>query len=639
MRKRKKGVTRTDASGYAGSILYVNLSTGEIRKETSDLNLEHKFLGGLGMDLKLAYDRIKPETEPLSPENPIIIGAGPLVGTMAPGAARVYSVTKLPANNAVGWGGGGGCDFAAMLKYSGYDHIIVEGKADRPVYLKIFDDDVEICDAGKLWGKTQGEAVDGLKAEYGRPLGVISMGQSGENLVSFAMGFVDKYSTIGRGGLGAVMGSKNLKAFAARGTGGIKVADRKKVKELIDGVYARIRKYPKLEDAQKYGFLNFMPIIPKEDYLKIKKGRVACIGCPVGDKDILKMKKKGSKKFTKKYTGTAVNMFLPGILGGHDLNVSTELTDIMDEYGLDMFETYGVLMFANSLYEHGKLTADELGTEGIDFKNFDAIKEWFRKITYREGFGDFLADGLGPMLEKYGEGTEEYAPCVSKGLLVYQSVRGPVPSKTFSPFEMGMIVLPRGPAAAPGGSSPLYFTYGRPLEWIQGHFDRMGIAKDAQERILKEKHGVNINIGRLTKYAARFLYTCGCMGTCGRGQINRFYSAKLHAALYSAVTGFETSPEELKRAADRVQNLEKVANVREGFSRKDDLPPERWFEEPQHLDYYEKVSLGREIIYEFLDDFYDEMGWDIEKGIPTKKTLLDLDLKEEAEDLESRGLL
>ncbi len=627
-----------DAFGYTGSILHVNLSTGEIRKEASDLDLERKFIGGLGMDFKLAYDHISPGTDPLSPENKISIGVGPMIGTMIPGAARVYSVTKLPVNNAIGWGGGGGIEFGAWLKYSGYDHVLIEGKADRPVYLKIFDDDVEICDAGELWGKGQGDTVDGLKAIYGRPLGVLSIGQSGENLVKFSMAFIDKYSTIGRGGLGAVMGSKNLKAIAARGTGGVKVADRKRFKKLIEGIYKRVKGYSALKDAQKYGFLNFMPIMPKEEYMKIKKARVACVGCPVADKDILEIKKGRFKGFTK-YTGTAVNMFLPLLYGGHDFDTATKLTDILDEYGLDMFEAFGLLDFANSLYQHGKLTASEMGSEGIDFKSYEALEEWFHKLAYREGFGDILADGFGPVIEKYGEGIDEYAPCVSKGLLAYQGVRGPVTSKTFSPFEMGMVVLPRGPASAPGGSSPLYFTYGRPLDWIQGHFDRMGIEKDAQERILTEKHGININIGRLTKYAPRFLYTCGCMGTCGRGQINRFNSTELQAELYSALTGFETSPEDLNRAANRVQNLEKVANVREGFSRKDDHFPERWFDEPQHLDYYEKVSITKEIAYEFLDDFYDEMGWDIEKGIPTKKTLLDLDLKEEAQDLENRGLL
>jgi len=626
-----------DAHGYAGSILYVNLSTGEIRKEASDLDVERKFIGGLGMNLKLAYDRIRPGTDPFSPENLVIIGAGPLVGTMVPGAARVYSVTKLPANNAVGWGSGGGVEFGAMLKYSGYDHIIIEGKADRPVYLKIFDDDVEICDAGQIWGKGQGEVVDGLKAEYGRPLGVLSMGPAGENLVKISMGFIDKYSTIGRGGLGAVMGSKNLKAIAARGTGGIKVADRKKFKELIEGVYARIRKYPALKDAHKYGFLNFMPIMPKEDYLERKKARVACIGCPVGDKDILKLKGK-FKGFTK-YTGSAVNMFLPQLYGKHDFDTAAKLMDTLDEYGLDMFDTFGLLDFANELYEHGKITADELGSEGIDFKSYDVLEEWFRKLAYREGFGDVLADGLGSVLEKYGDGTEEYGPCVSKGLLAYQGVRGPVVSKTFTPFEMGMAVFSRGPASAPGGSSPLYFTYGRPLEWIAGHFDRMGIEKDAQDRILTEKNGAKINIGRLTKYASRFLYTCACMGTCGRGQINRFNSTVLQAAFYSAVTGFETTPDELRRAGDRILNLEKVLNVREGFSRKDDRFPERWFDEPQHLDYYEKVRITREMAYGYLDDYYDEMGWDIETGIPTEETLRDLGLHEAVADLKQRGLL
>jgi aldehyde:ferredoxin oxidoreductase len=626
-----------NAYGYTGAILHVDLTTKKIEKRPLDLDMARQYLGGLGLNFRLGYDLIKPGIDPLSPENPIILGAGPLVGTIVPGASRVYSLTKLPTSGGWGWGGGGGMEFGCMLKNAGYDHIIIEGRSDRPVYLKVFDDDVELCDAQSLWGLGSGETVDALRKRYPRPLGVTSIGPGGENQVKFAMAFIDKLGTLGRGGLAAVMGSKNLKAIAAKGTQGVKVADRKEFRRLFKGLYERIRKYPGLKRAHKLGFLNFMPAIPEEEYLKIKKARLACIGCPIGDKDLLQATE-GRFKGLNMHT-TSVNIMIPQIYSqAHDYNACMALLNILDEHGLDMFETFGLLEFADNLYKNGMLTKNDLGSEGIDFDDFDELAGWFDRIAMRQGFGAFLAEGFSTVMEKYSNGIDAFEPCVSKGQLAYQGIRGPVPSSNFSPFEMTMAVLPRGPASAPGGSSPLYFTFERPLQWIQGHFDRMGIPRDAQERILTEKDGMVINVGRLTKYAHQFLYAMGSLGLCGRGSISRLYSNQLHAELYTAATGFETSPEELSTAIERGINLEKAANFREGFTRKDDRFPERWFEEPLAKDYYNKVDITKEIALGQQDDYYDEMGWDQELGIPTRNKLLELGLDFVVDDIEERGL-
>ena len=181
--------------GYAGEILHVDLTEGKIEKEELNPDIAEKFLGGLGTNTKLAYDLMKPGAGPLSPENPLIIGVGPLVGTYAPGASRVFLTTKLPINNAVGWCGGGGMYFGCMLKCAGYDHVVISGRSDKPVYLKIFDDTVEICDAAALWGKGIDESTDMLYEKYGRPLGVIAIGQAGENLVKYSMALIDRRSS------------------------------------------------------------------------------------------------------------------------------------------------------------------------------------------------------------------------------------------------------------------------------------------------------------------------------------------------------------------------------------------------------------------------------------------------------------
>jgi len=580
------------------------------------------------MSIKLGYDLLKPGVDPLSPDNKVIIGAGVLTGTNAPASCRVTSLTKLPVNGAIGWGSGGGMSFGCMLKHAGYDHIVIEGRAKKPVYLKIFDDDVEICDAGTLWGKGSHETVGQLHSEYGTPLGVISVGQGGENLVKFALTFIDRCAHLGRGGLGAVFGSKNLKAIITRGTKGTTVADRKSYRALVEHLYGRMRKYPMLKDYQKYGFLMFSGPTPeaKEAYLQLKKARLACISCPIADKELLEVRKGKHKGFTK-YAGNPPSDRRP-----------IELSDILDQYGLDLFETGELLRFTDELYKRGILTEDRLGAPGVDFDDSDALAEWYRKIAYREGFGDVLADGLKGVLQKYGEGIEEFAPAEVKGMIAYQGITGPVYSDLFGTFEFGMAVHPRGPHASSGGSSPLYFTRGRPADWVAGHLDRMGAPEDAIERVFTLKDGMAVNVGRMEKYSQQWLLTCDCLGQCCRGQINRFYSSNLHAELYSAVTGFGTSREELTKAAERAFNLLKAMNVREGFDRKDDRFPERWFGETKHKDYYEQVDITRERAYGLLDDYYDEMGWDVETGIPTKSKLMELGLDYVIEDAEKLGI-
>ena len=236
--------------GYAGSILDVDLTTGRVKREKLNLQVARSFIGGLGVNIKLWYDLVKPGVDPLSPENAVIIGVGPLVGTAAPGSSRVYSLTKLPVNGAVGWGGGGGVNFGCMLKNAGFDHVIIRGRAEKPVYISICDGEAEIVDAGSLWGEGIGKATDTLKEAYGGSSGVLAIGQGGENLVRFSMAFIDKLSTIGRGGLGAVMGSKNLKAIVVRGTGTIPIAHPKEFLRVCKNVEKLIHFHKDVSDRE-----------------------------------------------------------------------------------------------------------------------------------------------------------------------------------------------------------------------------------------------------------------------------------------------------------------------------------------------------------------------------------------------------
>ena len=187
------------SKGYAGSGLYVNLSTSTITKEPLDPELVRRFVGGFGFTNKLAYDLIEPGVNPLSPENVVIIGSGALSGTLAPGSAKVMATTKMPINNAIGTSFGS--DFSPRLKCAGYDYVVIRGRADRPVYLEIVDDDVNLVDAGNVWGKDTFEATDLLRTKHGADCSVITIGQAGENLVRISFALVDKFCSLGRGGL------------------------------------------------------------------------------------------------------------------------------------------------------------------------------------------------------------------------------------------------------------------------------------------------------------------------------------------------------------------------------------------------------------------------------------------------------
>ncbi|GAG31164.1 unnamed protein product, partial [marine sediment metagenome] len=231
---------------------YVNLTSGSITKEPLDPDMARTYIGGAGIINKLAYDLIPPDVDPLSPENAIIIGTGPFNGTMIPGCSEVMIVYKSPLNGSFPHSNGGGY-FSHFLKSSGYDHLAVTGQSDKPVYLKIHDADVELCDASDLWGMDVFDTTDELRRRH-EPCSVIPIGQAGENLVNISVTQIDKGGTVGSGGLCAVMGAKKLKAIVAvQGTKAIAVADPKRLQKLVDEILGRVEKYHRRDEMMQGG--------------------------------------------------------------------------------------------------------------------------------------------------------------------------------------------------------------------------------------------------------------------------------------------------------------------------------------------------------------------------------------------------
>lgn len=608
--------------GFAGKVLQVDLTKGQIRQEPLDTTMAEGYIGGLGLCLKLCYDAIEPGCEPLSSENPIVLGAGPLVGTGLPSTSRVYSLSKLPTSCTIGWCGAGGFTFGAMLKSAGFDHVIIQGRSDRPVYLAIYDDRVELKDAGRLWGQTVEDTTEALWDEYGIPTGVLAIGQAGENLVPFSMAFIDRISTLGRGGFGAVMGSKNLKAVVTKGTGGVTVADRKRYKALSNEFLDKIRAWPHLKEAQELGMVQAFNYVPKDEYLRLKKRRVACVSCPIGCKDVVEIPD-GPFKGLVKCTSSVINLYTPVLYGFKDYRESIKCMAAIDGYGLDMFEFFGVMAMAGSLVKQGIIPADAAEPE-IRLDSLDSMEAWARKISFREGLGNVLACGFQGIIEEYGDAAKELAPALIKGMHPYAGPGSALPWNRFGTMELGQILDPRGPHVGSGGS-PTYFAR-RPLEVFQTHLSRMGVPSGAIDRIVKgagmAQDKQELKVGALLRYSHAWFTILGSLGICARGHINRFYNAELCAQLYETVTGIQTDLPALRERVDRVWTLYRMANLREGLEpRNAEAPPEQWFGDAGFKEYLSGQPLTRSETESMISDYYNEWGWDPKAGVPTAQEL------------------
>jgi aldehyde:ferredoxin oxidoreductase len=603
--------------GFAGKILQIDLTKHEIGLRPLDDDLAQKYIGGLGLCLKLAYDIIRPDTAALSPDNPIVLGAGPLVGTNLPSSSRVFAVCKLPTSNSIGWCGAGGVNFGYLFKNAGYDHVIIEGKSDNPVYLEIINDQVEIRDADALWGKDVEETDHALRQSFDMPVGIAAIGQAGENLIPFSMAFIDRIATLGRGGFGAVMGAKNLKAIVVHGDQGIRVADHNRYKSLTRAFMQRIGEWRYLKASQELGLIKSFPLVTFDTYRKIKKRRIACVSCPIGCKDVVEIQD-GEFKGLVAGSSSAMNLFTPIVYGFEDYREAVKCVATLDRYGLDMFEFFGIMKFAKALVDNGVIPKDKIDTQ-IAINSLASMETWARQICFREGLGEIFAGGFSRILEAFGEEAKQQAPSLVKGTHPYAGPGSAFPWHLFGTMELGQLMEPRGPHVGSGGS-PTYFAR-RPLDVFPRHLDRMGVPQEAIERILpgikNPQNGEDLKIGTLLKYSHAWFTILGSLGICARGQINRFYNAALCAELYETVTGINTTLEDLRQRVARVWTLYKMANLREGIDRKSEVPPHQWIGKSGFKNYVDETPLTRKDIEGMVEDYYAEWGWDRKTGVPT----------------------
>ncbi|MDY6918374.1 MAG: aldehyde ferredoxin oxidoreductase N-terminal domain-containing protein [Chloroflexota bacterium] len=635
-----------DLPGYAGQVLYVDLTKRHIATETLDEGLVRQYIGGWGITNRLAYDLIPPHVDPLSPENCIIIGTGPFTGTIVPGSAELLVTSRFPLNGAYCTACGGG-HFALMLKLSGYDFVVITGRSSRPVYLKVADDDVQLCDAEDLWGRDSFETVDELRERH-EPCSVIPIGPAGENLVSISVTSIDKGGTLGSGGLPAVMGSKNLKAIVAvQGTKGIRVADRVKLQRLVDGMLKRIMSYRLRGTLLEGGFFGmtsawtalsarisdnwsriaFTAAPDVKDIHYRSRKPLACPSCPCADKERNRLAEGPEADMVTYMTHYAAM----GSLGGEDAvdeyRRSVMFLDAANRYGVCLFSFGIVRELMAFLYQNGTIGPEDTG--GIELsESFETTMELMRMTAYREGFGGVLADGLLAAARRVGRGAERL-PVHIKGYNVFGDARltgmgTQTVSQMVNPARCG------GCAGIAGSMGSASYNLGRPVEQWRREAEAIAVPRDAIERVFSP---TSFSAGRLTRYAEDWYSLSNCLGRCHRLYINRFFDAETQAGLYSAVTGVEATPAELYEAAERAWNLFKLLNVRVGFHRGDDEPPEAWFSplkgddvEFPLMDYYKTRVLSQRDVEGILDDYYDERGWDRKTGAPTAQRLAQLGL-------------
>lgn len=603
-------------NGYAGRVLHVDLTTGKTKVEPLNEELARKYIGGIGLGIRLLIDHSKPGVDPFSPENPLILTTGPLSGTMWPTGGNGHAfVSKSPQSFGVGESKSHG-SFGAELKRAGYDAVIFTGRAEKPVYAWIDDDTVQLVDAQHLWGKSPAETEDIIKEELGDfYIRVAAIGVAGEKLVRIACIINEKTRAAGRTGMGAVMGSKNLKAIAVRGTKDVTVAKPDEFKEFVKEFHERMKgpatkKYRTLGTPLNVLVHNSLFCMPTRNYNNsFFEGAEKVSGEYLNERFVAKIIGCSSCAMRCEhvcvvpegpYKGTMTRMeyeplWAMGPYCGIDrLDAIIKGMDVCNYYGIDAISAGVIVGFAMDCYEQGILTKEQM--DGIDakFGNHEALVALLHKIGKREGIGDVLAEGVKIAGEKIGKGAEKLAQHI-KGV----EVTG-YDLRALKTAALGFAVSFRGADHNRHGA------YGFD---VKGKVDRLKAEKGR---------------GKLVKDMEDMYTVIDSLIVCKFSRGTYYEGFQDLAKVYSLVTGFETSAEEMRRSGERINNVARLFNVREGLGRKDDTLPYKVMnlpipdEGPSKGSYVTQAELDL-----LLDDYYEVRGW-TKEGIPTIKKLREL---------------
>ena len=611
--------------GYTGKILRINLTDQSVKTEDLPESLARSFIGGAGFGIKLLFDEVKKGADPLGPENKLIFAPGPLSGTSVPCASRMAITSKSPLTGGVGMSLTGGY-FPVEIKFAGYDAMIIEGKSKDPVYISIKDGNVKFRSAEKVWGMKTTDTQQIIKNELNdQGTRIACIGPAGENLSKLAC-IINELRAAGRKGLGAVMGSKNLKAIAVRGTGSVNIASKDKLKEARDFMAKEMKESPvlypqfsKLGTPMVVDALSELGIFPGKNFeetgvfvpvegigvktqLTRNLGSEHCYGCPVGCSQ-LKLAKTGEYSGIMSEGPEFETMYsFGGTTGVDNIDAIIAADRISDELGIDTISAGATIAFAMELYEKGIINTEDTGGIELKFGNHKAMVDMLRLMAYREGFGDVLSDGSRIAAERIGKGAGKYTMHV-KGLeLPGYDVRG---AKAH-----GLNYATSYTGADHNRGYAFQEIFGIP---VPEQVDRFSI---------KGK-------GKLTKWNQDVRSaTCDAPTMCAflLDMAVPAVATKNTADLLEAVTGLEFTPEEVERVGERMNNLARLFNAREGMSRADDSLPERILSEPIKDGLSKGNYISKDDLNLMLDEYYAARGWDIKTGMPTREKLEELGL-------------
>jgi len=628
--------------GLAGKILRVDLGSKKITTEDTE-KYAKRFIGGRAINSLILLNETEPKTRWSDPENMLIFGVGCLVGTLAPAACRVSIDTINVFNNGKGSANLGG-HFGPELKYAGFDHVVIRGKAENPVYLWIHDGAAELRDASSIWGKTTYETEEILQKELGdNQIKVASIGPAGENLVRGSGIIADLGKAAGGSGVGCVMGNKKLKALAVRGHGAIKVAQPERFLSAVTTALTKIKASSGAMSLRK-GIIAamFLPESPiwdvsqdiirngQEAYwplekrarlvgkdtgvLKYRKKITACLSCPIGCipfSEIEEGKYKGTKGM-----GYWINS--AGYSTRFDVDdpaASLKFHLLANQLGLDGDDASVVLSWAFECYQRGLLTKEDTDGLELEWGNADAMIELEKKLAYRQGIGDFLADGVKEASRKLGKGSEKFAVHV-KGQDTFDAYRAA------KGWALGLSISPvagrhlRGAVTGPGTSTSKYVSP-PPTQYEK---QPEAVFWEVRTKEVEDMTGICIFVGSFLGAPT--------------------LEPSDYAELVSSAMGIDLTEEELMLIGRRAANLEKAFNtIHTDFNREDDYPPRRYIEEPIKSGPYAGYKCDKEKFDEMLDRFYELHGWDKETGLQTSKCLMELDMEDVAKKLEKAGKL
>ena len=614
--------------GYAGRILRIDLSTGKTKVPPLSVEYAKKYIGGIGLGMALLLENSEPRVDPLSPENPLILTTGPFSGTMAPTGGNGHAfVAKSPLTNGVGEAKSHGF-FGSELKRAGYDAVIFENKAEKPVYVWIDDDSVQLMDAKHLWGKSPKETEDAIREDLGDYyIRVASIGLAGEKLARVAAIINDTTRAAGRTGMGAVMGSKNLKAIAVRGTKDVSVAKPEEFMEFVKMMHERMKgpatvKYRTLGTPLNVLVHNSLGALPTRNFTNaVFEGAEKVSGEYLNEHFVVKINGCSSCAMRCEhiavvpegpYKGTTTRVEYEPLwsFGPHcgvdRMDAILKAMELCNYYGLDSLSTGNIVGFAMDCYEHGILTKEDTDGLELEFGNAEAMVELVHKIGKREGIGDILAEGVKRASEKIGKGAEKFANHI-KGLeMTGYDIRG------LKTAALGYAVSFRGADHNRHGA------YGLDLK---GTVDRFKVEKGRAKLVIDLEN----------------LYTIiDSLIICKFSRGTYYEGFKDLAKYYTLVTGIEMTPEELERTGERINNLGRLFNIREGFTRKDDHLPPKIMSTPIPDDTVSKGSyITQEELDLMLDDYYATRGW-TKEGVPTLEKLKELGLEDLAYIVEGK---